>query len=86
MTALPSHKDEAFRYSDHKALAEVWDELARPREIRVTKNVPFAEVWMPSGEAIDVRRASLTLEAGAGQKDAAQQKKFEPRLAQVREP
>ena len=65
MTALPSHKDEAFRYSDHQALAEVWDELAPPRAIHVTSDAPLAEVWMPSGEAIDVRRAILTVEAGA---------------------
>lgn len=65
MTALPTHKEEDFRYADIKALGEVWDDLSPPRSIEVGKDAPFAEVWMPSGEPIDVRRATLTVADGA---------------------
>lgn len=65
MTSLPTPKDEAYRYADRKALAEVWDGLAVPRALVATVDAPVSEVWMPSGEAIEVRRASLVIEPGA---------------------
>lgn len=65
MTALPTRKDEAFRYADIAALGEVWDALAPPETIEIAAQQRLQQIWLPSGEAIDIRRVEMTLEAGA---------------------
>lgn len=65
MNALPTRKDEAFRYTDIAALGEVWDALSPPEMLHIAAQQKLQQVWMPSGEAIDVRRVEMTLEAGA---------------------
>nr|WP_276591709.1 SufD family Fe-S cluster assembly protein [Sphingomicrobium nitratireducens] len=62
---MPTRKDEAFRYADIEALGEVWDDLAPPGEIRVAEGETLAQTRLPSGDAIDVARLSVTLEKGA---------------------
>lgn len=65
MTALPTRKDEAFRYADTAALAEVWDALGTPQRIAIAAQQKLQQIWLPSGDPIDVRRVAMTLEAGA---------------------
>ena len=65
MTALPTRKLEAYRYADIDALASVWSELAAPEAIEIAAQQKLQQIWLPSGEDIEVRRAQITLEAGA---------------------
>ncbi|WP_265587300.1 SufD family Fe-S cluster assembly protein [Sphingomicrobium arenosum] len=65
MTApLPTRADEAFRYADIKALGEVWDDLSPPETIEIAAHKKVQQIWMPSGEAIDVKRAAVTIGEG----------------------
>jgi Fe-S cluster assembly protein SufD len=65
MTALPTRKLEAYRYADIDALASVWSELAQPERVEIAAQQKLQQIWLPSGDEIDVRRVELVLEAGA---------------------
>ncbi|QDP19432.1 SufD family Fe-S cluster assembly protein [Sphingomonas xanthus] len=65
MTAIPTRKLEAFRYADANALAEVWASLAPPETIEIAAQQKLQQIWLPSGDAIDIRRANVALHAGA---------------------
>ncbi|MEO8617892.1 MAG: SufD family Fe-S cluster assembly protein [Sphingomicrobium sp.] len=65
MNALPSRKDEAFRYSDIAALGEIWGALATPESMQIAAQQKVQQIWLPSDKEIDVRRVEMTLEAGA---------------------
>jgi Fe-S cluster assembly protein SufD len=65
MTALPTRKLEAFRYADIDALASVWEQLAAPERIEIAAQQKVQQIWLPSGEGIEVRRAEITLEPRA---------------------
>jgi Fe-S cluster assembly protein SufD len=65
LSALPTRKDEAFRYADIAALSEVWDALSPPEMLHIAAQQKLQHIWMPSGDAIDVRRVEMTLKAGA---------------------
>jgi Fe-S cluster assembly protein SufD len=65
MTALPTRKLEAFRYADIDALASVWRDLAAPDRVDIAAHKKVQQIWLPGGEDIEVRRAEITLEAGA---------------------
>ena len=65
MTALPTRKDEAFRYADIDALASVWDALASPERIEIAAQQELQQIWLPSGDPIAVRRAEIVVQAGA---------------------
>jgi Fe-S cluster assembly protein SufD len=65
MTALPTRKLEAFRYADIDALASVWSELSPPETIEIAAQQKLQQIWLPSGEDVEVRRAGITLEPGA---------------------
>ena len=65
MTALPTRKDEAFRYADIEALASVWRDLATPDRIEIAAQQSLQQIWLPSDEDVQVRRVELTLRAGA---------------------
>jgi len=65
MTALPTRKLEAFRYADIEALASVWSELARPKRVEIAAQQNVQQIWMPSGEDVDVRRVAMTVGARA---------------------
>jgi Fe-S cluster assembly protein SufD len=62
---LPTRKLEAYRYADIDALASVWTSLAAPQQIEIAAQQKLQQVWLPSGEEVEVRRAEITLEAGA---------------------
>lgn len=66
MTAhFPTRKDEAWRYADLDALKQVWSDLAEPRRIAIAARQKLQQIWMPSGEDVEVRRAEIILAAGA---------------------
>ena len=65
MTALPTRKDEAFRYADIAALALVWRDLATPERIEIAAQQSVQQIWLPSDEPVQVRRVEMTLAAGA---------------------
>jgi Fe-S cluster assembly protein SufD len=63
--ALPTRKLEAYRYADIDALASVWSDLAQPERIEIAAQQKLQQIWLPSGDEIEIRRAEITLEAGA---------------------
>ena len=65
MTALPTRKDEAFRYADVAALASVWRDLAAPETFRIAAQQSVRQIWLPNADPVQVRRVEITLEAGA---------------------
>jgi Fe-S cluster assembly protein SufD len=65
MTALPTRKLEAFRYADIDALASVWGELAQPERVEIAAQQELQQIWLPSGDEIDIRRVEMVLDAGA---------------------
>ena len=65
MTALPTRKLEAYRYADIDALASVWTSLAPAERVEIAAQQKLQQIWLPSGDEIDVRRIEMTLEAGA---------------------
>jgi Fe-S cluster assembly protein SufD len=65
MTALPTRKLEAFRYADIDALASVWTSLAQPERIEIAAQQKLQQIWLPSSEDVQVRRAEIILEPGA---------------------
>jgi Fe-S cluster assembly protein SufD len=65
VTALPTRKLEAYRYADIDALASVWSALAAPERIEIATQQKLQQIWLPSGEEIEVRRAEITVERGA---------------------
>jgi Fe-S cluster assembly protein SufD len=65
MTALPTRKLEAYRYADIDALASVWGELAQPERVEIAAQQKVQQIWLPSGDEIDIRRVEMVLDAGA---------------------
>ena len=65
MTALPTRKLEAFRYADIDALASVWSELAPPARVEIAAQQKLQQIWLPTGEEIDIRRVEIVVGAGA---------------------
>ena len=65
MNALPTRKDEAFRYADIDALASVWSALAPPASVIIGARQKLQQIWLPNGDDVQVRRLELTLERGA---------------------
>jgi Fe-S cluster assembly protein SufD len=65
LSALPTRRDEAFRYADVEALASIWDALPAPELLHIAAQQKLQQIWLPDGAAIAVRRADIGLEAGA---------------------
>jgi Fe-S cluster assembly protein SufD len=65
MTMLPTRKLEAYRYADIDALASVWEALAQPERVEIAAQQKLQQIWLPSGDEIDIRRIELVLQAGA---------------------
>ena len=65
MTALPTRKLEAFRYADIDALTSVWTSLAAPDRIEIAAQQKLQQIWLPSGEDVEVRRAEIIVQGGA---------------------
>ena len=65
MTALPTRKLEAYRYADVAALASVWSDLSPPERVEIAAQQKAQQLWLPSADPVQVRRAEIVLEAGA---------------------
>jgi Fe-S cluster assembly protein SufD len=65
MTVLPTRKLEAFRYADIDALASVWASLAAPERVEIAAQQRLQQIWLPSGDEIDIRRVEMVLDAAA---------------------
>lgn len=63
--ALPTRKDEAWRYADFAALDRVWHELAPPREILIPAGEQHSHVLVAGAEPVEIHRATVIVEAGA---------------------
>jgi Fe-S cluster assembly protein SufD len=66
MTApFPTHRQEEWRYADLDALKPVWEQLGEPERIAVLPGQRLEQVWLPSADAVQVRRVNVSLGAGA---------------------
>ena len=66
MTApFPSHKQEEWRYADLEALRPVWEQFAGPVTVTVAPGESLEEVWLPSGDDVQLRRVQIALERGS---------------------
>ena len=65
MTALPTRKLEAFRYADIAALGDVWDTLAAPEMLHIAAGQTLQQIWLPTDDDVQIRRAEIMLAAGA---------------------
>ncbi|MES2326948.1 MAG: SufD family Fe-S cluster assembly protein [Pseudomonadota bacterium] len=66
MTApFPTRKQEEWRYADLDALRPVWQQFAEPLTLIVGPCESFEKVWLPSDEAVQVRRVQIAIEKDA---------------------
>jgi Fe-S cluster assembly protein SufD len=65
VTVLPTRKLEAYRYADIDALTSVWTSLAPAERVEIAAQQMLQQIWLPSGEEIDIRRVEMIVEAGA---------------------
>ena len=66
MTApFPTRALEEWRYADLDALQPVWEQLGEPEHIVVLPGQSLEQVWLPTADAVQVRRVKLSLGVGA---------------------
>ena len=66
MTApFPTRKQEEWRYADLDALQPVWEQASEPERIAILPGQSLEQVWLPSGDAVEVRRVAISLGASA---------------------
>ena len=66
MTApFPTRKQEEWRYADLDALQPVWEQFAEPLTLTVGPGETFEQMWLPTGDDVQVRRFEIALEADA---------------------
>ena len=66
MTApFPTRKQEDWRYADLDALQPVWEQLGEPEAIEIAAQQEAQQIWLPTSDPVQVRRARITLGAGA---------------------
>jgi Fe-S cluster assembly protein SufD len=66
MTApFPTRSQEEWRYADLDALKPVWEQFAEPLTVSVAAGESFEDVWLPTGDDVQVKRISIALGAGA---------------------
>jgi Fe-S cluster assembly protein SufD len=66
MTApFPTRGQEEWRYADLDALKPVWEQLAEPLTLTVAAGESLEEVWLPTGEDVQVKRMRIALSEGA---------------------
>ncbi|MEA1072553.1 SufD family Fe-S cluster assembly protein [Sphingomonas sp. LY160] len=63
--ALPTRKNEAYRYADIEALASVWRDLSSPQQIEIAAQQKLQQIWLPDADPVQVGRATIVLQAGA---------------------
>jgi Fe-S cluster assembly protein SufD len=66
MTApFPSRRQEEWRYADLDALQPVWEQFAEAVTLTVGAGEALEEVWLPTGDDVQLRRVQLALGKGA---------------------
>ena len=66
MTApFPTRRQEEWRYADLDALKPVWERFAEPVTLTVAAGETLEEIWLPSGDDVQLRRVRLALGEGA---------------------
>jgi Fe-S cluster assembly protein SufD len=66
MTApFPTRKQEEWRYADLEALQPVWEQFAEPLTLIVGPGERLEEIWLPTGDDVQVKRVQLALGEGA---------------------
>ena len=65
MTPFPTRRQEEWRYADLDALQPVWERFAEPLTLTVGPGESFEEVWLPTGEDVQVKRIRIALGEGA---------------------
>ena len=65
MRPFPTRRQEEWRYADLDALQPLWEQLGEPERIAVLPGQALEQVWLPSGDAVQVRRVNVSLGAGA---------------------
>jgi Fe-S cluster assembly protein SufD len=62
---FPTRALEEWRYADLEALQPVWERLGEPERVAVLPGQKLEQVWLPTGDAVQVRRVNVSLAAGA---------------------
>jgi Fe-S cluster assembly protein SufD len=62
---FPTRSQEEWRYADLDALQPVWEQLGEPERIAVLPGQSLEQVWLPTADAVQVRRVNVSLGAGA---------------------
>jgi Fe-S cluster assembly protein SufD len=66
MTApFPTRALEEWRYADLDALKPVWEQFATPATLTVAAGESLEQVWMPSGDDVQVKRVQIALGSNA---------------------
>jgi Fe-S cluster assembly protein SufD len=66
MTApFPTRKQEEWRYADLDALKPVWEQFAEPLTLTVAAGESLEDVWLPTGDDVQVKRMRISLGQGA---------------------
>jgi Fe-S cluster assembly protein SufD len=62
---FPTRKQEEWRYADFDALRPVWEQFAESLTLSVGPGESFEEVWLPTGDDVQVKRVRIALGDGA---------------------
>jgi Fe-S cluster assembly protein SufD len=62
---FPTRSQEEWRYADLDALQPVWEQLGEPERIAVLPGQSLEQVWLPTADAVQVRRVNISLGAVA---------------------
>src|SRR5205085_1640569 len=62
---FPTRKQEEWRYADLEALQPVWAELGDVATLTVAAGETLEQVWLPTGDDVQVRRVRVALSEGA---------------------
>ncbi len=65
LAALPTTKDEAYRYANIPALHSVWHELPAADTIVLGPGESAQHVWLPDGSDVGVRKCTVELAPGS---------------------
>lgn len=66
MTApFPTRKQEEWRYADLDALKPVWEQFAEPLTLTVAAGEALEQVWLPTGDDVQVKHLQIALGEGA---------------------
>ena len=66
MTApFPTRKQEEWRYADLAALQPLWEQLGDAATLTVAAGESVEELWLPTADAVQVRRVQIALGEGA---------------------